>query len=75
LPAAALQIITLTTAPAMMTRQPAIGQLTVATNAIAHTVARHGGMTFHTIMFSIVKNAFEVAVIRLVSVPGERLAK
>ena len=50
-------------------------QLTVATKAMAQTVARHGGSTFHTSMFSTVKSALDVAVMRLVSVPGERLAK
>ena len=59
----------------MSTRQAAIDQLTVATKAMAQTVARQGGITFHTIMFSIVKNAFEVAVMRLVSVPGERIGE
>ena len=34
-----------------------------------------GGSTFHTSMFSTVNTAFDVAVMRLVSVPGERLAK
>ena len=42
---------------------------------MAHTVAMHGGSTFHTSMFSMVNSALEVAVMRLVSVPGERLAK
>jgi hypothetical protein len=52
----------------------AIGGLMVCTNAIAATVAAHGGSTFHMNMFSAVKNAFEVAVTRLVSVPGRRSA-
>ena len=42
---------------------------------MATTVAAHGGMTFQTNMFSSVKTAFEVAVIRLVKVPGMRSAK
>jgi hypothetical protein len=49
---------------------PAIEGLTVVTRAIAETVARHGGSTFHTNMFSIAKTALEVAEMRLVSVPG-----
>ena len=44
-------------------------------SAMAQTVARQGGSTFHTSMFSTVKSALDVAVMRLVSVPGERLAK
>jgi hypothetical protein len=59
----------------MSTRLNAIDQLTVATKTMAQTVARQGGIKFHTNMFSIVKNAFDVAVMRLVSVPGGRLAK
>ena len=39
------------------------------------TVATHGGSTFQTNMFSTVNMAFEVAVMRLVSVPGSRSAK
>ena len=50
-------------------------QLTVATRAMAQTVARHGGSTFHTSMLSMVKSALEVAVMRLASVVGERPAK
>ena len=38
-------------------------------------VAKHGGATFQTNMFSIVKTAFDVAVTRLVNMPGIRLAK
>ena len=45
------------------------------TSAIAATVAAQGGSTFQTNMFSAVKIAFEVAVTRLVSVPGRRSAK
>ena len=45
------------------------------TKAIAATVAAHGGSTFQTNMFSPVKTALEVAVTRLVSVPGMRSAK
>jgi hypothetical protein len=52
-----------------------MAQLTVATRAIAQTVAMQGGSTFHTNMFSTVKNALDVAVMRLASAPGDRLAK
>ena len=52
-----------------------IGRLTVPRNNIAPAVATQGGSTFHMNMFSAVKNAFEVAVTRLVSVPGRRSAK
>ena len=61
--------------PAKPARPSAIGTLMVHTSAIAATVAAHGGSTFHTNMFSAVKMAFEVAVTRLVSVPGRRSAK
>ena len=54
---------------------PAIGRLIVQTSAIAATVAAQGGSTFQTNMFSAVKMAFDVAVTRLVSVPGRRSAK
>ena len=54
---------------------PAIGKLIVQTSAIAATVAAQGGSTFQTNMFSAVKMAFEVAVTRLVSMPGRRSAK
>ena len=53
----------------------AIQTLTMARNAMAPTVAKHGGATFHTNMFSIVKTALDVAVTRLVNTPGIRLAK
>jgi hypothetical protein len=56
-------------------RMQAIHPLTIARKAIAPTVARHGGATFQTNMFSIVKTAFDVAVTRLVNMPGIRLAK
>ena len=42
---------------------------------IAAIVAMHGGNTFQTNMFSTVKTAFDVAVIRLVSMPGRRSEK
>ena len=61
--------------PATTTRPAAIAGLTVATQAIETSVATHGGSTFHMNMFSIVNTAFEVAVIRLVKVPGSRSAK
>jgi hypothetical protein len=60
---------------ATTTRPAAIGRLTVATQAIETNVATHGGSTFHMNMFSMVKTAFEVAVMRLVKVPGSRSAK
>ena len=37
--------------------------------------AAQGGITFHTNMFSTMKIAFEVAVMREASVPGCRSAK
>ena len=61
--------------PPMTVSTPAIGRLTVVISAIAATVAAHGGKTFQTNMFSMVNTAFEVAVIRLVSMPGRRSAK
>ena len=42
---------------------------------MAPTVAMHGGSTLQTNMFSMVKTAFDVAVIRLVNVPGNLLRK
>ena len=53
----------------------AIGRLTVPRNTIAPSVATQGGSTFHMNMFSTVKMALEVAVIRLARVPGSRSAK
>jgi hypothetical protein len=47
----------------------------MARNPIAPTVAKQGGATFQTNMFSIVKTAFDVAVTLLVNMPGIRLAK
>ena len=38
-------------------------------------VAMHGGNTFQTNMFSTVNTALEVAVMRLVSIPGSRSEK
>ncbi len=60
---------------ARMLSPAAIGALTVARNRIAPNVATQGGSTFHISMFSTVKTALEVAVIRLVSMPGSRSAK
>ena len=54
---------------------PAIGRLIVQTSVMAATVAAQGGNTFQTNMFSAVNMAFEVAVTRLVSMPGSRSAK
>ena len=62
-------------APAMTIKPAAIGRLTVPIRAIAAIVAMHGGSTFQTNMFSTVKTAFEVAVMRLVSIPGSRSEK
>ena len=53
----------------------AIGTLIVKTSAIAATVAAQGGSTFHMNMFSAVNIALEVAVTRLVSMPGSRSEK
>ena len=64
-----------TMTPAMTTIPPAMTGLTVAIRAIAAIVAMHGGSTFQTNMFSTVKTAFEVAVMRLVSMPGRRSEK
>ncbi len=61
--------------PAINARAPAIGKLIVVTSAMAATVATHGGSTFQMNMFSAVNTAFDVAVTRLVSMPGSRSAK
>ncbi len=52
-----------------------MGTLTVTTKTMATTVAMQGGKTFQTDMFCKVKTALDVAVIRLVNVPGIRSAK
>jgi hypothetical protein len=65
----------ITKTPASTVNAPAIARLTLAMKMMATTVAAHGGITFQTNMFSSVKTAFEVAVIRLVKVPGMRSAK
>ena len=52
-----------------------IAGLTVPINRSAEMVAMHGGITFHIIMFSTVNTAFDVAVTRLVSMPGSRSVK
>ena len=52
-----------------------MGGLTVPISTIAVMVAIHGGNTFQMNMFSTVKTAFEVAVMRLVSIPGSRSEK
>ena len=62
-------------APATTISPPAISGLTVPIRAIAATVAMHGGSTFQTNMFSTVKTALDVAVMRLVSIPGSRSEK
>ena len=61
--------------PAMTIKPADIGMLTVPIRRIAETVAMHGGNTFQTNMFSTVKTAFDVAVMRLVSIPGRRSVK
>ncbi len=40
-----------------------------------HSTAMQGGSTFHDPVFSTVKAAFAVAVMRLASPPGRRSAK
>ena len=65
----------ITIAPATRVNPPAISGLTVPISAIAAIVAMHGGNTFQTNMFSTVKTAFDVAVMRLVSIPGRRSEK
>ena len=61
--------------PAMMINPADIAKLTVPIRRIAETVAMHGGNTFQTNMFSTVNTAFDVAVMRLVSMPGSRSEK
>jgi hypothetical protein len=61
--------------PATTIKPAAIIQFTVLIRAMAATVAMHGGNTFQTNMFSTVKTALEVAVMRLVSIPGSRSEK
>jgi hypothetical protein len=56
-------------------RTTAMDALTVPTSEIATTVAAHGGRTFQTNIFSTANTAFDVAVMRLASVPGIRSAK
>jgi hypothetical protein len=64
-----------TTMPAVAASTPAMGRLTLNIRVMAERVATQGGRTFETSMFSTVKAAFEVAVMRLVSVPGSRSVK
>ena len=61
--------------PAISASVAAIGALIVSTSAIAATVATQGGSTFHMNMFSAVNMALEVAVTRLVNMPGSRSEK
>ncbi len=75
LPAAAMRNISTTTPPQITIIPTAIGTLTLDTYRIEPNAAAQGGITFHTNMFSAVKIAFEVAVMRLASVPGCRSAK
>ena len=64
-----------TTMPAIAASIPAMGRLTLIMRMMAEMVATQGGRTLHTSMFSTVKAAFEVAVMRLVKVPGNRSVK
>ena len=61
--------------PAMTINPAAIGRLTVPIRQIAAIVAMTGGNTFQTNMFSTVNTALDVAVMRLVSIPGIRSEK
>ncbi len=61
--------------PATSASAPDIGRLIVATSAMAASVATQGGSTFQMNMFSAVNTALEVAVTRLVNMPGSRSAK
>ncbi len=65
----------MTRIPARPSNTAAIGTLTVTTKAMAISVAMQGGMTFHIDMFCKVNTALDVAVMRLVNVPGMRSAK
>ena len=64
----------ITMIPAITINPAAIARLTVPISDRGD-VAMHGGNTFQTNMFSTVKTALEVAVMRLVSVPGSRSEK
>ena len=65
----------ITIPPATTISPPAIGGLTVPISAMAATVEIQGGNTFQTNMFSTVNTALDVAVMRLVSMPGSRSEK
>ena len=75
LPAAAKWNIATTMTPPTLASTSAIGMLSAHRNAIAPTIEATGGSTFQMNMFSSVNTAFEVAVMRLVSVPESRSAK
>ena len=75
LPAAARWNIAISMIPAMTISPADIARLTVPISRIAETVAMHGGNTFQTNMFSTVNTALDVAVMRLVSMPGSRSEK
>ena len=64
-----------TIVPATTINPAAIIQFTVLISAMAATVAMQGGNTFQTNMFSTVNTALDVAVMRLVSMPGSRSEK
>jgi hypothetical protein len=74
-PAAASRNMAKTTMAPTTVKAAAIVVLMVVTKAIATKVATQGGSTFQMNMFSIVYTAFEVAVMRLVNMPGSRSAK
>jgi len=62
-----------TVIPATSIRTIAIGMLTVATNAIATTVAAQGGRTFQMNMFSTANTALDVADMRIATVLENRV--
>ncbi len=59
----------------MAVRAAAIGTLTTARKPMAHSVAEQGGSTFQMKRFSTANAAFDVAVMRPVSVPASRCEK
>ena len=61
--------------PAMTISPADIARLTVPISRMAETVAMHGGNTFQTNIFSTVNTALDVAVMRLVNIPGNRSEK
>jgi hypothetical protein len=63
------------TTAAIAVRAAAMGTLTMARKPMAHSVARQGGSTFQMKRFSTANAAFDVAVMRPVSVPANRWEK